>query len=226
MTRVAKLAVLAPLAWLFTLGTAQAQGVPPNQGKIHVEVTGGPTFGSKASGQLGGEFDYGITETYEVFVEGGRIFDAATGDAKARAQLVGDFIGGTGSIKQAVNYFAAGIKYRFPPLVSGFAAEWTPYVGFGAGMARVINHSEFVVNGTDVTGQLLDVYGVELGNDLTDSVDKPLIVIVAGAEKTFGGRFVLDLSYRFGRISAKTSAILEDVAITTNRIQVGFGVGF
>lgn len=224
MTRVVRSAWLASLACLVSVSAAQAQSVA-DLGPMRVGGAGAVTFGSKTSGSAGGEFNYRLNDTYEVFLEAGRIFDAATKDATNRAQAVGDHIGGTGSIKQPINYFAGGINYHFPTLSSGFARNWTPYVGAGAGIGRVINKATFEVGGTDVTDSLLDQYGVELGNDLADATNKTLLVLTAGGRKILSSKITLDVSYRFGRVF-KSADILDDVAMTTNRIQAGVGFSF
>jgi opacity protein-like surface antigen len=183
------------------------------------------TFGSKTSGAAGGEFNYRLNDTYEVFFEAGRVFDAATKDATNRAEAVGAHIGGTGEVKQAINYFAAGVYYHFPMISSGFMQNWTPYVGAGAGIGRVINNATFEVGGADVTDNLLNDYGVELGNDLADATNKTLFTAAAGMRKVLSGRITLDVSYHYGRVFTSTD-ILDDVAITTNRVQGGVGFSF
>jgi opacity protein-like surface antigen len=103
---------------------------------------------------------------------------------------------------------------------------WMPYVGFGVGIARVQTISTFILNGTDITDQLENTYGISLGQDLTDSTTKAFIVVPVGVQAHFLKRLVVDGSYRYGRIAARTSEIPEDIAINTQRVQVGIGVRF
>ncbi len=65
-----------------------------------------------------------------------------------------------------------------------------------------------------------------LGNDLTGSLTKGLIVIPVGAQTDFARRYLVDISYRFGRILARSGAIENDVGISTQRVQVGVGIRF
>jgi opacity protein-like surface antigen len=224
MTRVVRSAWLASLACLVSVSAAQAQSLA-DLAPMRVAGTAAATFGSKTSASAGGEFDYRLNDTFEVFFEVGRMFNIATKDARDRAERVGEFLGGTGDVKQAVNYFAAGVYHQFPMRASGLARNWTPYVGAGAGLARVVNNATFEVGGTDVTDDLLEVYGVELGNDLADATNKTLLVLTAGGRRILSGNITLDVSYRYGRIF-KSADILDDVAVSTNRVQGGIGFSF
>ena len=109
---------------------------------------------------------------------------------------------------------------------------WRPYVGFGVGGAKIKTEVNVAVNGTDVTSQLssgvpaLGIPAIELGNDLTDSLTKPFVMIPVGVSGTFAKRVVVDGSYRWGRIGAKPEAIDADVVITAQRVQVGIGIRF
>lgn len=224
MTRVVRSAWLGALACVVSVSAAQAQSLT-DLGKLRVGGAGALTFGTKTSAAGGAEVDYRINDTFEVFVEGGRMMNVATLDAENRAKAVGTYIGGTGEIKQAVNYFTAGVNYFFPLISSGFATGWTPYVGGGAGIGRIVNKPTFVVNGSDVTATLFSQYGVELGNDLADATNKTMITVNAGARRILSGHITLDLSYRFNRIM-KSADIVDDVTINTNRVQGGVGISF
>jgi opacity protein-like surface antigen len=229
MTRVVRFAACLWMAcWMLGVRSAEAQAPVPlsEEGTYRAEFVGGPTFGNKASGSLGGEFDYRLSEGFDVFFEAGHMFDVATSDIENRADRVGAFIGATADAKQAVNYFNVGVKYRFPVFGYNFFTIWVPYIGLAGGVATVKNRTKFEVNGTDVTDQLLDQYGVELGNDLTDSQTKGMLTIVVGAQRKFRNKYFIDISYRYGRIYAKSDAIVDDVAIGTNRVQGGFGMHF
>ena len=70
------------------------------------------------------------------------------------------------------------------------------------------------------------LYGIELGNDLSESLTKTFITVPVGIEYAFLKRFIIDGSYRYGRIAARPTDIDNDVPITAQRVQVGFGVRF
>ena len=74
--------------------------------------------------------------------------------------------------------------------------------------------------------ELHDAQGVQLGADLTDSLNKALVMIGGGVNATFAGRFFGDLSYRYGHILSKTDVIEIDTAVKTQRLQIGVGVRF
>jgi opacity protein-like surface antigen len=121
-----------------------------------------------------------------------------------------------------VKFGDIGVKYRAP----AFAGMWRPYIGIGIGVAKVETLVNFAVNGSDVTAQLPALYGIELGNDLSDSLNKTFVVIPVGVQGNFLKRYFVDGSYRFGTIRPRPDDIELDVAIKTQRVQVGIGVRF
>ena len=48
----------------------------------------------------------------------------------------------------------------------------------------------------------------------------------AGVSRNFLQRYYVDVSYRYGRIFAKTATIEDDKGINTQRFQVGVGIRF
>src|SRR6266700_439512 len=191
MTRSARVLLFVWMACLaIAVDAAQAQPAAPGQseGPYYVEFVGAGTFGHHVSGSLGGELDYHLSDSFDVFFETGHMFNVTTRDIEGRAARVAAFVNGGATTKQRANYFDFGIKYRFPVFGSGFFTTWTPYIGLGGAVARVTNRTTFEVNGVDVTGQLADVYGVELGNDLTDTLTKGFFIITLGAQRSLFSR--------------------------------------
>ena len=218
---------------LLMAGTVQAQTTPAasgSGGRVYAEVAAGSTFGHVSARSVGGEAGVRLTDAVEVFVEGGRMDNVATADLDARAQIIATFIRGSSSVVQKSTYVDAGVKYRFPPM----GGMVRPYIGVGIGSAKVTRQVSFAVNGTDVTSQLLDRFGIQLGNDLTDAVDKRFVMVTFGAQALFAKHFVVDGSYRYGRILPKACSrntcsegeIDGDVGINAQRVQIGVGVRF
>lgn len=204
------------------IGTAHGQtagAVGPDRG--YVQFTVGPTFGHKSSSAIGGEAGYTLTDALQVFLEGGRMGNVATTDVDARAQIIGNTIGASVSTVQRAAYFDIGAKYRFPKEYG----KWRPYALLGVGAAGVKTTVDFAVNGNDVTGQL-DQLGVLLGRDLSGTVTKVFLTVGAGASMQLGKRYLVDLTYRYGRIFPRTSQIDNDQGINTHRAQAGIGIRF
>jgi opacity protein-like surface antigen len=202
-------------------GTAHAQTAGttgPDRG--YAELTVGATLGHKSDSSIGGEAGYTLSDTWQLFLEGGRMGNVATADVDARAALIGSAIGATVSTVQRAAYFDIGAKYRLYEY-----GRWRPYALLGVGATGVKTTVNFNIGGDDVTGRL-DQYGVQLGRDLSGAVTKGFLTIGAGANATFGRRYLLDLSYRYGRILSKKSAIVNDVGINTQRLQAGVGIRF
>jgi hypothetical protein len=215
-------------AFVAATGTAWAQTTSPDEGRIYAEFTAAATLGNKSDKSVGFEAGYLVTRSWEVFVEGGRLGNVGTDDLDARAQKIANFIGGSSSAVQKATFFAVGVKYVFPAVIDTFR----PYIGFAAGAAKIKTEVNFVVGGTDVTSQLsagipsLGIPAIELGNDLTDSLTKSFITIPIGIRGTFLKRYVVDGSYRWGRIGPRPEDIDADVPITAQRVQIGIGIRF
>jgi opacity protein-like surface antigen len=209
---------------LTACGTGTVRGQTPGTtgpDRGYAELTVGATLGHKSASSIGGEAGYTVTETWQVFLEAGRMGNVATADADARALIIGNAIGATGtSVAQRAAYFDVGARYRLHEY-----GRWRPYALLGIGAAGVKTTTDFIVGGTDVTGQL-DQYGAQLGNDLSGTVAKAFLTVGAGASAGFGKRYLVDLSYRYGRLFPRTSRIANDSGINTQRLQAGIGIRF
>jgi opacity protein-like surface antigen len=221
------------LTWMTMMAAgvtaAQAQTPSTDEGRFYGEFAVGPTLGHKSDSTVGAEFGVGlldhlwrIGDRLELFIEGGRMGNVATSELDARALIIANFIRGSASAVQKVKFGDIGVKYRAP----AFAGMWRPYIGIGIGVAKVETLVNFSVNGSDVTAQLPALYGIELGNDLADSLNKTFVVIPVGVQGNFLKRYFVDGSYRFGTIRPRPDDIEQDVAIKTQRVQVGIGVRF
>jgi len=226
----------ACLALLTVSATAaRAQAPVGEESRFYGVFTVAATLGHKSDSSVGGELGWHFApdlmmtgDSLALFVEGGRMGNVATVTADDNARNIADFLsrtfGGTSSaaVVQKARFFDIGVKYRGPE----FARMWTPYVGLGVGVASVRTISTFILNGVDVTSELENTYQITLGQDLSDSTAKAFIVVPVGVQAHFLKRYVVDGSYRYGRIAARTSEIPEDVPINTQRVQVGIGVRF
>jgi opacity protein-like surface antigen len=214
------------LAFGCVIGTAGAQtaSAGSNDRSHYLEVTVGPTVGHTASVSFGGEFGWFLTNSIGIFVEGGRMLDAGSADFQNKATLIADYIGGSADAKRPITYGDAGIVYRLRKA----SPRFHPYALVGVGAARVTNDVTFSVGGTDVTGSLLDEYGVQLGSDLAGSYTKVFVTAGAGTHITLTGRWLVDISYRYGYVPRAKDADGQVVVktINTNRLQFGFGVTF
>ena len=196
-----------------TAGTAG-----PDRG--YAELTVGATLGHKSGSSIGGEAGYTLTDTWLVFLEAGRMGNVATADVDARALIIANAIGASASTVQRAAYFDVGARYRLYEY-----GRWHPYALLGVGAAGVKTTTNFSIGGNDVTGQL-DQYGAQLGNDLSGTVTKAFLTVGVGANTTLGKRYLVDLSYRFGRLFPRTSRIANDHGINTQRLQAGIGIRF
>ena len=166
---------------------------------------------------VGGELGWRADPTWEVFIEGGRMFDTTTAAMDTAATTIARFLGASASFtaKQPANWFDLALRYQVP-----LSERLQPYVAAGVGAATVSRNVSFFVNGSDVTSQLLDKYGVQLGTDLAGKETKALVTIGIGAQFRLSGALFGDLTYRFGRI------FLSEQGLNTNRAQFGIGVRF
>jgi opacity protein-like surface antigen len=202
-------------------GADRSQAQTTSEPRWYGEIAAAATLGHKSDKAIAVEVGGRLAGTLDVFVEGGHMGNVGTADLEARAQKIANFIGGTvGSTADKVNFIDVGVRYRVP-----MTGMWHPYVAFGVGVAKVKPEVTFGVGGADVTGRLED-FGVQLGSDLTDSLNKTFIMAGFGTTVRFASRYFADISYRYGHILAKTSVIENDVAIKTQRVQAGIGIRF
>ncbi len=220
MMRCARVATLW-LVGILSGGAAFAQTSTPSTGSerpFYAELDVAATLGHKSDQSVGGEAGMRILSGLDVFLEGGRMGNVGTTELDARALKIANAVGASSSASYKVNYFDAGVRYTVP--VTSMAH---PYLAFGVGMAQVTSETVLSVNGSAVPPASL---GVQFGSDLNGTERKALIMFGGGATVTFATRYFVDLSYRYGRILPKTSVIDGDVAINTQRAQVGVGVRF
>jgi opacity protein-like surface antigen len=197
--------------------SARAQGAPAADSKMYAEINFGPTLGHKSDAFVGGEFGYRLTETLDLFVEGGHMGNVATSDLDDRAAIIANHLGGTASTAFKVNHFDVGVRYRIDatPTIH-------PYVLGAIGVANVKTEVAFSVNGTVIDPSST----VQIGSDLSGTLNKTMIVIGFGINVPFKTRFFGDLGYRYGAILAKTDNFETDTTISTQRIVLGAGIRF
>jgi opacity protein-like surface antigen len=197
---------------------AQAQATAATDSGWYGEFNVGATLGHTSDKSIGAEAGLRISEELDLFVEGGHIGNAATTDFEQRGQRIANAVGAGLSSIERVNYFDVGLRYHIPatPMVH-------PYVGVGVGFAHITTETNLSVNGTVVPPESL---GVQLGNDLAGTFNKPFIMIGGGANINFGTRYFIDLSYRFGRASGESNSDVILAGVSTQRAQVGIGARF
>jgi opacity protein-like surface antigen len=194
-----------------TPGTSTATEDRPWYG----EFAAAATFGHKSSGSAGGEAGYSINDQWQVFIEAGRMANVATAALDQRAQLIAVPATGISSFTTAQRavYADAGVRYRLVPF-----GIWHPYGLAGLGFASVKTSTTF---GPSSNGTV-----VFTGNDLNSTLTKLFLTVGAGVTVPLKNRYLVDISYRYGRIFPKTSEIEGDTGINTNRIQAGIVVRF
>jgi opacity protein-like surface antigen len=216
-----RFACVAAVCLVATLGTgvrsAHAQAAPAADSQMYAEINFGPTLGHKSDAFVGGEFGYRLTETLDLFVEGGHMGNVATTDLDDRAAIIANHLGGTASTAFKVNHFDVGVRYRIDgtPTIH-------PYVLGAIGVAHVNTEVAFSVNGTVIDPSST----VQVGSDLSGSLNKTMIVIGFGINVPFKTRFFGDLGYRYGAILSKTDNFETDKTISTQRIVLGAGIRF
>jgi len=216
-----RFACVAAVCLVATLGigvrSAHAQAAPAADSQMYAEINFGPTLGHKSDAFVGGEFGYRLTETLDLFVEGGHMGNVATSDLDDRAAIIANHLGGTASTAFKVNHFDVGVRYRIDatPTIH-------PYVLGAIGVANVKTEVAFSVNGTVVDPSST----VQVGSDLSGTLNKTMIVIGFGINVPFKTRFFGDLGYRYGAILAKTDNFETDKTISTQRIVLGAGIRF
>lgn len=202
-------------------GTALAQGTPASDLIWSAQGDVAATFGHNSSSSGGGELGLRMTDRWETFLEIGRMANVTSSELEARARVIGEAIGATANPIQRATYFDVGARYNLPLLPS-----WQPFVLAGVGFARTSTETTFSRNGTDITGQVADVFGVQLGLDLDGNVTKGFITFGGGVTRPFLNRYFVEGTYRYGRILPRSGEIEDDKGVNTQRVQLGVGLRF
>jgi opacity protein-like surface antigen len=224
MMRIARVVlVLLPITFC-AAAVAQAQPAGSSDMPGYAEFNAGATLGHKSDLSVGGEAGYQVMPNIDVFGEVGHIGNAASADLEARANTIANNVGATASVIAKVNYFDAGIRYRFTIKQQ---PNLHPYVSVGVGAARVSTETTLSINGTTVPEGTL----VTFGTDLNGSHTAAFLMFGGGTTVPFRKRYFVDVSYRFGRVFEKSETIGSDTvtvlnAFNTHRVQVGLGIKF
>jgi opacity protein-like surface antigen len=201
-------------------GTVQAQTAPPMGS--YAELNAGATLGHKGDSSISGEAAAQLTERWQLFGEVGRMGNVATSTIDGRAQAIANLMGGSVTTVQRALYADGGLRFQPTPI-----DRWHPYALVGLGVAGVKTNATFFLNGTVVSApQLLTLYGVQPGTDLSSNVRRLLLMGGGGVHVAFGSRYLVDISYRYGYIFPQTNEIVGDTGIQTQRFQTGLGMRF
>jgi len=206
------LVVLSGVAWAQGASTASVE-----QG--YAVAVAQSAFGNVTSQSFGLEAGLDLGHRLGGYVEFGRTGDTAPKTLGPAAQIIAGYLTRTQSaavefsVKQPVSFASGGVRYAALP----FFGQLQPYVLGGFGIARVKRDVVFNVGGRDVT-DTLNGFGVVLGTDLAGTTSHPMLTVGGGAAWPVTSIWVLDASYRFGRIFTEKAG--------TNVNRVGLGVGF
>jgi hypothetical protein len=205
-------------------GTSAAQATAAPERLIGAQATVAATLGNKSDTSFGAEGTYRLNEEWEVFAEVGRMGNVASGTFEDSVQLILEVLPELSpNVIQSAVFFDAGMRYRLLPIFESYE----PFVALGFGIARVTGDVSFSVDGRQLSeGELLDQYGLELGDDFAGSVTKPFLTIGGGVTRAFATRYFMEVSYRYGRIFARSSVIPDDSGTNTQRAQFGIGIRF
>jgi opacity protein-like surface antigen len=211
------LVVTVAVAALARTALAQPAAAPPAPapGRGYAEVVAQSAFGNVTSQSFGGEVGVTVKPGIQIFVDAGRVRDAAPASLGARAQTIAAGIsraagGADFRVRQPVTFGVAGVKYLVPVQSS----KIEPYILGGGGVARVAREVTFSPSAGDLS------QFVTLGSDLTGSETAGMISVGGGLALAVWPRVMLDLQYRFGRVFTS-----ED-ATNVNRAGAGIGVRF
>lgn len=209
---------LAVVLTLVCCPTARAQGGGAAP-KMYVEAVAQSAFGNVTSQSFGAEAGVTLRPRLQVFVDAGRVTDAAPAVLGSSAQTIAGFLSQSQSgvafqVRQPVTFGEAGLRYVFPA-----SGRLEPYVLGGAGLARVHKNVAFSIGGSDVTAGLQQ-YGVVLGSDLAGDETHPMFSLGGGVVWPVHRPLILDVQYRYGRVLA------SGAAFNISRAGIGLGVRF
>jgi opacity protein-like surface antigen len=214
-----KTSIAAVLVWTALAGAAHAQSAggtaPAAPTRGYVEVVAQSAFGNVTSQSFGGEVGIAVRPRIQVFVDAGRIRDAAPATLGVNAQAIAAGIAAAAGsadfrVRQPVTFGVVGVKYVVT--ASGTRAE--PYILVGGGVANVKRDIAFSTPAGNVN------QFVTLGSDLSGSETKGMLSLGAGLGVPVWRTLMIDLQYRYGRIFTSGGGL------NANRAGIGIGVRF
>jgi opacity protein-like surface antigen len=194
---------------------ASADAQTPLSSRGYAEAVAQSAFGNVTSQSYGGEVGVAVTTSVQVFVEGGRVRNAAPGELGTGAANIANALQAQFTAREPITFGVAGVRYLIPS-----SGRIEPYVLGGGGVARLKKEVAFTVGGSDVTGILQQPpYNTVLGSDLSGSETKAMAVAGGGISWPVWSHLVIDLQYRYGRVFSQPG-------INVNRAGAGVGVRF
>lgn len=224
--------VLAPIAALALIGglasTARAQAAPASSAapatplnRLSIGVFGGGAAVQNVGGLFGGEINFQVSDTIDVFGEGSWMSDVITRRRLDHVSAITSYLQSsqgktaTGTLTAPASAGGAGIRVF---LTQGDPSKIKPYVAVGVGVAHVAVTPAFTLGGTDVTTSLSQ-YGVQLGADLTGEENAASFGGGAGV-RTVRGKIYFDGGFRILSIRS------ADQPITVSRLAATVGYKF
>ncbi len=190
----------------------------------HLGVTSGATQVGRTSTLAGVDFGIRLRPGLHIVFEGGRMSDVVTqsriDEANGYMAFVRDAYDVTAEASMRGNalFAMAGLRLIPDGAARGEGSGVRPYATAMVGFARVEYNPRFLVDGQDISGGALGLYGVTLGRDLLGTTNK--LAYSGGAGFIFGDTWYLDLGVRFTRIHT------TDHATNVKRIVIGMGRRF
>ena len=229
MRSVVTAILLTVLSGMTGAARAQTPSTPGAPDSGYVALVMQSAFGNVTSQSYGAEIGVKVATNVQLFVEGGQIRNVAPTALGTNAQTIAGALTltetGVGfSVREPVAFVAGGVKYLIPAAGSKVA----PYVLGGFGVASGRRDVTFTVGGADVTSSL-ERFGIVLGTDLSGEFTRPMLVLGGGVAWPVWQRLVVDLQFRFGRISAEsqeTPTQPHDAAVSSGRAGIGLAVRF
>ncbi len=190
----------------------------------HLGVASGTTDVARTDTVAGIEFGIRLRRNLHVAFESGRMLDIVTQSRIDESQSYVDFVQSaygvpaSGTMRGNAWYGLVGFRLIPDGAAWGEGNGIRPYVEATAGMARVEYNPRYNVDGTDISGAALQIYGVTLGKDLLGTTNR--FMYSGGAGLKFGNTWYLDLGVRFTRINT------TDHPTNVKRVFIGMGRRF
>ena len=205
----------AGAAVVMASGVAQGQTRITEDPKGYAGIVAESAFGNVTSQSFGAEAGYAVTPQFVIFIEGGRVMDAAPSSLGQGAQIIAVALGVanvTYAVKEPINFFATGVKYMIPT-----GTKFEPYLLAGGGVGMAKPDAEFSIAGVNVNDRLAQ-FGVVLGADLSGTSTAAMMEV--------GGGVVFLLPHVYFDLGARYNRLFTDAAIPFGRVGLGFGFRF
>jgi hypothetical protein len=197
----------------------QVPEVGPRPPKGYLEGIAGVTFQTESGGFVAGAVLVSVSPIFQVFGEIGYLSNVLPKSDQEEFDAIASEVSGLVIDSQAPFFYGMGGVRALVPT----DGKVRPYLDFGFGISRGKEERSIVLEGEDVTADFR-VAGDEFVR--TPTTTGLLWGLGGGINVLLSNQLVLDIGYRYMRISVEEGTFFEEDVVRASRAYAALGYGF